>query len=485
MILRFPNTRTVGGNGINKYGANLLKRLGQTAKVIPSIYQFGKTLLATGNDEYGAFTPFANGIDISISFWFKMHEFEEGSNYLFLASSSEIEDYIGVRNTGAGSSKIFIRAGSNKDVTTNEKLELNTWYHLAIIHNNSTEKTIIRLDGVDLSADGITGAFDLSNIDQLFRAAGTYSQFIGQLDDIVVWNNKLLTEQDCLNIEAGKSPLKVAGGPNRWYKLNNNALDSGSDGEDITLNGFSDTYFVDRDFVPEVVEPEFSFGQGLQFNGVDNFLSGDAILAANLTKLTISVFIIRENGKWLRFGFGDATDGILVSWRNNNNRIDVHQYYNGSTDAHNSATNILSNNQIAHLLISLDSNRESEKALICLNGVKVAVGNDGLSEAKLTRTEMGFRFYNAEQAATFGECIIDKLVIDEGYAATEEEALAIWNEGNGANYNEVTERTANHSYDFEEELTSASASDGGAEPVDLDLNNFSSPPDYRVNFVNP
>jgi len=206
--------------------------------IYPETYNFEQALEFDGVDDF-ADLPLIESQNFSMSFWINVNDTdthvilgESSAGYFFALFSQSDRNRFNL-----------INATSNVNYNYTTPLNIGDWNHVFFSYNSGASN--LYLNGVATAKDGNnTGDFSWLYLGQ--RSSG--APFLdGKLDDLVVWDGVTGTAQNAIDLYnggAGADPTTVIPNPNRWYKFNNNLNDSGSDGQNLTLNNFSANPYV-------------------------------------------------------------------------------------------------------------------------------------------------------------------------------------------------------------------------------------------------
>ena len=205
-------------------------------------YNFGNYIISDGVSAFGSMAgASAASIDITFSVWFNLDSFEPLRP--FFGEFNEANNVNGILSD----SGVRFRSGSDVLDFTLPTLSVSTWYHLMFAYDATAEEGRVWLNGTESSTGAVSGVWDMDTVDQAFRYNTGARMWEGGIDDMCWLEGYVGDGTDAAAIYnggAGANPESVLGTLNRWYKFNESdgattAVDSGSDGSDMTLNNYS------------------------------------------------------------------------------------------------------------------------------------------------------------------------------------------------------------------------------------------------------
>jgi len=203
--------------------------------------------------------------------------------------------------------------------------------------------------------------------------------------------------------------------------------------------------------------PSFSFGNALQFDGVND-------LATSTTKTITGTYSIHF---WVKFKtlnnilFGSSFPYLLFPRTN--------EWFWQGFDV----TEIFAYSAPLNTWLAVTISRNSSNlCTLYINGAEIDT---------CTRTN-NFIFNDIGGYSTFVfDGIIDELYIYDGVEADGNDNAAFWNNGHGIDMkNRAGFETPDRYYSFNEEGAATIATDEGSDSANLTLTNFSTPPSYFV-----
>lgn len=197
-----------------------------------------------------------------------------------------------------------------------------------------------------------------------------------------------------------------------------------------------------------ITEAPFSFGNALQFDGVDDYVTGYT-LTSNIS--TISFWFYATNNSNRR---------ILSSTNTTSQTLRLN-----STSLISFTTTIFTGvnlNQWNHF-IYCSNNGSSTKAF--LNGVKTTHSTSFNASQIGLGAKTGLSFGNNFQGKT------DEFAIKEGYILSDSEASQLWNNGNGNNFNNII-GSSDVYWQFNQDSPDSTAIDSSGNGNTGTLNNF-------------
>ena len=120
-------------------------------------------------------------------------------------------------------------------------LSVNTWYHVAMVYNDSTLKLYI--DGVEVASTNIPLSYSLINSSQTYAiGASGYSTevFLGDIDELRVWNRALPVAEIQNNMNCELPNVSTQNGLLRYYQFNQ-GFDSANNMSVTTLPDISNS----------------------------------------------------------------------------------------------------------------------------------------------------------------------------------------------------------------------------------------------------
>lgn len=228
--------RGLSGSGVSIGGIDGLGVLGSGTPP----FEFGNALDFDGVNDNVSFTQIYSSGGFTLSFWVKLEE-----AIVYAIGYNIGNRYVRIRTTG--------EVRLNDDLSTGRiwnfgALSTGVWYHLVITTDGSLNGRCF-LNGVESPTGTITANEIL--VDNFGdRATLDYANMV--LDEVAYWNAHYCTPSEAAalyNSGSGEYAYNVIPSPNRYYRLNGSgtdtvAIDSGSDGENGTLNNFTGTYWV-------------------------------------------------------------------------------------------------------------------------------------------------------------------------------------------------------------------------------------------------
>lgn len=161
-----------------------------TAQVDTAQYKFGgASLLLDGNSDW-VDTPDSADFNISsgdwtIDCWIRLAALD-AEGYICWQDETAGDDYFNFQITAAGALACYYNNGSANLIavaSATGQFSLNTWYHVAVTHNDSTDDTAVWIGGVKKAQTVDTGA--PANLTSVFRVGsnGTNRYINGWIDE--------------------------------------------------------------------------------------------------------------------------------------------------------------------------------------------------------------------------------------------------------------------------------------------------------------
>lgn len=211
-----------------------------------------------GDNDYGKSTTNTilpqNHSEHTVSAWFNMESLENGGagdypNIVSWGSQGEKNArLIQILNSGILSVSFY-------DYTyyTSEVISTDSWYHVVWIFN-STNQSILYLNGAELLNNLTTGVNTVLNSNNLMIGRGTYgfdNYFNGSIDEVMLWDSALnetevnwIYERGLSGLPSNVSTTDLVG----YWAMNdtfNVAKDYSSSANDVNLYNFTDTAIID------------------------------------------------------------------------------------------------------------------------------------------------------------------------------------------------------------------------------------------------
>ena len=162
-------------------------------------------------------------------------------------------------------------------------LSVNTWYHVAMVYNDSTLK--LYLDGVEVANTNVPLSYSLINSSQTYAiGASGYSTevFLGDIDELRVWNRALPVAEIQNNMNCELPNVSTQNGLLRYYQFNQ-GFDSANNMSVTTLPDISNSA---------------NNGTLLNFslnNAISNWKSGSIVISGNqCTTLSVNDYTAIE-----------------------------------------------------------------------------------------------------------------------------------------------------------------------------------------------
>jgi hypothetical protein len=222
------------------------------------------------------------------------------------------------------------------------------------------------------------------------------------------------------------------------------------------------------DFVFGGVAP-FEFGNALQFDGINDYVSFSPILKEAPTPGFCFGF-------WIRFTSTPSFEHII------GDSTSINQWFrwNNSTSATFRSRNVgaatttfsfpaISTSTWYYVAVSLIGSTN----YLWINGIRYTGDSDNYDNENINIDRIGTDGIN------YGEFIIDELFVKAGSALTNQNVLDLYNSGNGQYATDVIDSLGVY-YRFNESGLATVATDSSGNGNDGTLNNFTSPPDYWV-----
>ena len=208
---------------------------------------------------------------------------------------------------------------------------------------------------------------------------------------------------------------------------------------------------------PSGIAP-FSFGNALEFDGVNDFVDN---INVDLTGLSFTMSL------WLEMGLTGSTQGVFSGLSGNvglffrtNNEMRI-------ADSDNNAINIQTSTALG----------QKRNIVISYDGTNMSVWFDGVSVVSPTASS-GFDFVDilGLRSGNYLQGVLNEIAISSGYAATNQNVIDLYNSGNGALATDVLSNVIRYYRCNETDgLTTLIDTMGNQNGT---LNNFTTPPAY-------
>ena len=216
-----------------------------------------------------------NPQDFSISLWFKTNS---GGGWIFGLDNGQCDHifnwdrYLSINSNGNLDFRIFTTGSQNVNITSNITYNDNQWHHCVYGLSNSTMQLYVDGSLVANSDIGVVA----SNYQGYWRVGGlggvTVPSFIGQIDDIGLWN-RALNEQEIIDLYNA-------------VNCSNNTLIT-PEINDLNL-GSTATFSVNTSYPNPTYVWQSNFGQGYQtLNDLENY-SGTNTSSLNIANVQLS-----------------------------------------------------------------------------------------------------------------------------------------------------------------------------------------------------
>ncbi len=189
-----------------------------------------------GTDDYievGNITNLNSGTNFTISVWFKRPSARQD---MLLGGAGPIATGIGMYPWT--SSQFYVHLGTNGTLNATLPGE-NQWINATVTYDSSGS-SILYFNGVlaaTLSSSAVSST--AGNTFRIGNFAATTQDFLGNIDEVSIWDSTTLDADNVGQIYNAGSPLNLAsnagnynqaGNLTHWYRLGDNASDTGSGG---------------------------------------------------------------------------------------------------------------------------------------------------------------------------------------------------------------------------------------------------------------
>jgi len=223
---------------------------------------------------------------------------------------------------------------------------------------------------------------------------------------------------------------------------------------------------------------QFSFGNGLKFDGVDDYVSVNSQTETGQTKLSINIWLKdldQYNGA--RIGLRENFSNIWLIVFDSNNEF-VIAFRNSSSETYRPVFTAISGKSM--ITVVYDGGQiEGNRIRFYIDGSLKGTSNS--AAASLPNFTNNIELGGNSDIPVFGEAIMNEIAIHNNYLLSDSEIEALYNNGGGADYSETVEQPS-HYFKGDIEDGDLVWVDNGTKGVDGVLNNFSSPPVYAVDF---
>jgi hypothetical protein len=247
----------------------------------------------------------------SVGFWYKSRTFSLNAQIVSKTNSSSLWNFQFYEQLGPGTPSVRFAIYDGNQVPlvdAQNTLSDNTWHHIVGIRDVATDKLYLYVDGVlngsatDTTTGSLPSAGDSLRFGQAVDLGGPKS-FIGNLDDVRIYNRALSAAEI-------KRLYKIGATAKLGVVSNSTSLDQGLvgywtfDGKDMAGNSTAGEYAFDvsgngnRGTLTNGPKRVFGkIGQGMQFDGSDDYvlIPNNASLAPS--QFTISVWV-KRTGSW-------------------------------------------------------------------------------------------------------------------------------------------------------------------------------------------
>jgi len=379
-------------------------------------FSFGNALKFDGVNDYtsSSLTKAELGTSFTIGSWLKLDSSVAVPSCIYNVSISPTHPspFIFVQTTSSGI-RFYVNQNFRMSITINR----DEWYYIALNYESSNWSVFVNGVSASTYAGGL-GTFTASN---LYIGGNLTGNSKITIDEFSVWTQELTPTQNLNQYNSGLgnfANLDIE--PLLWYNCNEadgstTLVNSGSGGASYngTLNNFSTppAYFIPH------VEVPFSFGNALEFDGANDYVSFDSI-NHGLT-FTFSFWFKPET--FTGTIFGNSVDANYIVRLVNNTTF---RYAAGGV-SRNFTIPPLSTGVWYHGMLS--SNGTGSNLRFYLNGVESTTG--ALVTATGATNQLG-KYYTGTLAQYDG--VLDEVAISVGYAGSLANAAALYNSGNGA-----------------------------------------------------
>ena len=425
-----------------------------SAAPAPAAYDFENSLRYDGVNDYASLPAnlqiAASSTEFTISLWMNpLYNTESGQFWVFENSTAKdmwffYPSVTYFRLNGSGNQNAFTYGYDSSGDT-------GSWHHYVVTRDSSNV--------IEMYVDSVKQTKSTSNANsanlQMISIGNRFNNtkhFKGQMDDFIAVGGYCATQQnvtDLYNAGAGVDPTTIlTSGVVAYWEFNETtgttASDSSGNGNNLTLNNFTGTYWVSH-----------YFENSLLFDGVNDYGSLTTGIATS-GDITLSCWFKYTGGDMgnIYGNSGSASMSIRVT---SSTQV---RWYDGSNN--NWTVPSMSIGDWYHLFITKDGT----VGRCYLNGVE-STNTVTLNGTMPTVDQIG-RYYNGTAVPLDGQ--LDDVAIKTGYVGTLSNAQDIYNSGYGESPESIM-GALNVWYKFNE-TTGTTASDSSGNGNDLTLNNF-------------
>tara|TARA_B100000073_G_C23744615_1_gene574774 strand:- start:2244 stop:5030 length:2787 start_codon:yes stop_codon:yes gene_type:complete len=358
-----------------------------------------------GSNEYVQIND-DNSIDISngitISAWIYPTDIANKDGIISKRTSTENNGDWVLRFTSSAKLKWLVWDGnsSNGSTSSNSSISLNTWSHVALTHNNSTNTTKFYINGLlDATSSSLSKNIDGNNSNLFIGWDGQQGDkfFTGKIDEIRIWDNVRTQVEIKTNMHT-----ELSGSENglvAYYNMNGGSGTTLIDNSNNSNNGTMKNMNASSDWVSNTL---FAQNYALDFDGINDQISipyNNSLDVIN--QVTIEAWVKPSHTDWQNiwmkgnYGYGFSLTGSNTSCQSSLKLVFWDQ--NTCSNAILS-TNTYINNDWQHVAVTVVDNGSGLTVYFYINGVEdgphtsnqTAINNGGSSsEAYISRQGTG------------------------------------------------------------------------------------------------
>ncbi|MBK8111256.1 MAG: T9SS type A sorting domain-containing protein [Saprospiraceae bacterium] len=333
----------------------------------------------------------------TISFWVKPTQFP-GSGEVFLMSNGGWQERWKISLPSHGKPVFTTHANGAccSDMDSGTPLALNTWTHVAMVHDGSQD--IIYFNGVRVDEKSVSGGLDKTQhpLGIGWDPIDKGGIFDGAIDDVAIYN-RALSDAEISQLYGDQSvETPIAGNLVARYAFDNN----GTDG--TAYNNDAAGYFPGKDRFGKA-------NKGAAFKNVGSEVRAENSPQLNGSTTTVSFWInpasYASNGEYYLLSFGGWQERWKISLPSHGKPVWTTNHSNGISDMDSGDGNTLPLNTWTHVAMVHDGNKD----LIYFNGELVAEKNV-VGTLNATTHPLGIG-YNAVDGGSWFDGLMDEVQI--------------------------------------------------------------------------
>ena len=267
----------------------------------PSAPNYTTALDFDGSSDYIDLNFQSQTTPATISMWVNTDVNDSQQRYAIINGRADQQPTVYLRMQNDNTYQVFISNTNGSDTLQGSSATINTWFHFAIVCENS--QTLLYENGVlkDSSTIGWNGIdIDQSNNWQLGRDSRGQRYWKGKISNASICNTALTSTQISTLFNFGTPETNISFNPTHWWKLDDQTAitDYGSGGINGTNNGATNApggVAVTPSWkIPSALTiPTVNYTAALDFDKTqnDNVFIGSPSAIQNLTNITLSVWV--------------------------------------------------------------------------------------------------------------------------------------------------------------------------------------------------